>query len=147
MENETKTATQLVIMNPGYNEQILVFFRSRAVRYNSFDCIIKTFPTHLKNCEQSELSDRIKLGKKWDVIFLLVQKNNISFSSWQLQNSSCACEVHTFAAGQNQGCHLAFFKAKSAQFGLFWNCLPEIKRFGHLAIFWPFLNVDKKSIF
>jgi len=48
---------------------------------------------------------------------------------------------------RNQGCHLAFFKAKSAKFGLFWNCLPEIKRFGHLAVFWPFLNVDKKSIF
>jgi len=45
-----------------------------------------------------------------------------------------------------QGCHLAFLKAKSAKFGLFLNCLPEIKWFGHLAIFWPFFNVDKNSI-
>jgi len=37
--------------------------------------------------------------------------------------------------GVSQGCNLAFLKAKSAQFGLFKNCLPEIKWFGHLAIF------------
>jgi hypothetical protein len=29
----------------------------------------------------------------------------------------------------------------------FSNCLPEIKWFGHLAIFWPFLNDDKNSTF
>ncbi len=29
----------------------------------------------------------------------------------------------------------------------FWNCLPEIKWFNHLTIFWPFLNVYKYSIF
>ena len=40
----------------------------------------------------------------------------------------------------NQGCHLALKKAKSAKFGLFWNNLPEIKWFGHLAI-WPFFGL------
>ena len=38
---------------------------------------------------------------------------------------------------------MAFKKAKSAGFGLFWNCLPEIKCFGHLAIFWPFWKLKK----
>ena len=35
----------------------------------------------------------------------------------------------------NQGCHVSFNKAKSAKFGLFWSCLPELKWFGHLAFF------------
>ena len=31
------------------------------------------------------------------------------------------------------------------KFGLFWNYLLEIKWFGHLAIFWPILKVEKKQ--
>ena len=32
---------------------------------------------------------------------------------------------------------MAFKKAKSTEFGLFWNCLPEIKWFGHFfGLFW-----------
>ncbi len=43
-----------------------------------------------------------------------------------------------------QGCQISFLKAKSGKFGLIWNCLPEIKWFGH---FLAFLNVDKKVYF
>ncbi len=46
-----------------------------------------------------------------------------------------------------QGCHLAFKKAKSALFGLFWNSFLEIKWFGHLAFSWPFFNLEENSIF
>jgi hypothetical protein len=47
----------------------------------------------------------------------------------------------------NQGCHLAFKKAKSALFGLFWNSFLEIKWFGHLAFSWPFFNLKENSFF
>jgi len=42
-----------------------------------------------------------------------------------------------------QGWHLAFLSAKSAKFGLFKNCLLEIKWFGHFGHFWPFLMLTK----
>ncbi len=47
----------------------------------------------------------------------------------------------------DQGCHLAYKKAKSALFGLFWNSFLEIKWFGHLAFSWPFFNLEENSIF
>jgi len=45
------------------------------------------------------------------------------------------------------GLPFGLFKGQICQIWPFWNCLPEIKWFGHLAIFWPFLTVDKNSIF
>ncbi len=46
-----------------------------------------------------------------------------------------------------QGCHLAFKKAKSALFGLFCNSFLELKWFCHLPFSWPFFNIEEKSIF
>ena len=41
------------------------------------------------------------------------------------------------------GAGLPFSLARSAKFGLFWNCLPEIKWFDHFAIFLAFWMLKK----
>ncbi len=41
--------------------------------------------------------------------------------------------------------HVQVCELPGLPFGLFRNCL--LKWFGHLALFWPFLNVDKNCIF
>jgi hypothetical protein len=45
------------------------------------------------------------------------------------------------------GLPFGLFKGQICQMWPFSKCLPEIKWFGHLTIFWPSLNVDKNSIF
>jgi len=41
------------------------------------------------------------------------------------------------------GLPFALKKGQISQIWPFWNCLPEIKWFGHLAIFLAFLKVEK----
>ncbi len=44
-------------------------------------------------------------------------------------------QLNQIVLDDKQDCNLAFKKAKSAKFCLFWKCLQEIKWFGNLAIF------------
>ncbi len=62
-----------------------------------------------------------------------------------LKHLSCKPRKLSLNVCSIQGCNLAFLKAKPYIFGLFLNCLPEMKWLGYLAIFWPPLNVEEKS--
>jgi len=74
---------------------------------------------------------------------------------WQMARHSCLAEFRSFRVGETEQrillCVSKFsidaesLVTSGLPFGLFKNCLPDIKWFGHLAIFWPFLNVDEKK--
>ena len=51
-----------------------------------------------------------------------------------------------FAYGLDEGCHLAFKEAKSAKFGLLWNCLPEIRLRLRRDFGWPLSTFRPEGI-